>query len=97
MDKLKSLGTPIARVKATHNCSKASRLDSMKDGRLHTELYLACRVEVILTSNLWADVGLHNGAKGKVVDIVYKITDGTGPSDTVLPNAVVVQFDHLCE
>jgi len=51
----------------------------------------------MLTSNLWADVGLHNGAKGKVVDIVYKISDGTGPSDTVLPNAVVVQFEHLNE
>ena len=36
------------------------------------ELYLACRAEVMLTLNLWADVGLHNGAKGKVVDVVYK-------------------------
>ena len=26
----------------------------------------------MLTSNLWADVGLHDGAKGEVVDIVYK-------------------------
>jgi len=34
----------------------------------------------MLTSNLWADVGLHNDAKVKVVDIVYKISDGTGPS-----------------
>ncbi len=25
----------------------------------------------MLTSNLWADVGLHNGAKGKVVDISF--------------------------
>jgi len=83
MDKLKSLGTPIARIKATHNCSKASKHESTKDGGLHTELYLACRAEVILTSNLWADVGLHNGAKCK--DIVYKISDGTGPSGTVLP------------
>ena len=39
----------------------------------------------------------HNGAKGKVVDIVYKISDETGLSDTVLPNAVVVQFEHLNE
>jgi len=46
----------------------------------------------MLTSNLWADVGLHNGAKGKVVDIVSKSSDGPGPSGTVLPNAVVVQF-----
>ena len=71
IDKLKSLGTPIVRIKATHNCSKASKRDSTKDGGLHTELYLACLAEVIMTLNLRADVGLHNGAKGKVVDIVY--------------------------
>ncbi len=37
----------------------------------------------MLTSNLCAEVGLHKGAKGKVVDIVYKISGGPGPSDTV--------------
>ena len=75
MDKLKSLGTPIARIKATHNCSKASKHDSRKDGGLHNESYVACRAEVIMTSNLWADVGLHNGAKGKVVisSIKYQV------------------------
>ena len=28
MGKLKSLGTPIARIKAAHNCSRASKRDS---------------------------------------------------------------------
>jgi len=28
----------------------------------------------MLTSNLWAEVGLHKGAKVKVVDIVYNIS-----------------------
>jgi len=37
---------------------------------LQAELYLACGAEVMLTSNLWADVDLHNGAKDKLVDIV---------------------------
>ena len=60
IDKLKSLGRPISRIKATHNCFKASQHDSTKDGRLHTELYLAFRAELMLTSNLCADVGLHN-------------------------------------
>ena len=83
IDKLKSLGTPIARIKATHNCSKESKHDYTKDGGLRTELHLAYRVEVMLTSNWWAEVGLHKGAKVKVVDIVYKILGGPGPSDTV--------------
>jgi len=48
IDKLKSLGTPIARIKATHNCSKASKHDSTEDDGLHTESYLACRAEVMM-------------------------------------------------
>ena len=83
MGELKTLCTPIARIKATHNCSKASQLDSTQDGGLRTELHLAYRVEVMLTSNWWAEVGLHKRAKVKVVDIVYKILGGPGPSDTV--------------
>ena len=37
----------------------------------------------MLTSNRWAEVGLHKRAKVKVVDIVYKILGGPGPLDTV--------------
>jgi len=62
----------------------------MEAGGLQAELYLACGAEVMLTSNLWTDVGLHNGARGKVVDIVYKTSTGPGQSGTVIPNAVVV-------
>ncbi len=36
---------------------------------------MACRAEVVFTSNFWAYVGQYNVAKGKVVDIVYKILD----------------------
>ena len=50
----------------------------------------------MLTHNLWADIGLHNGAKGKVVDFVY--TDAAGPgrnNGKGLPEAVVVVFHEL--
>ena len=47
----------------------------------------------MLTSNLWTHVGLHNGARGKVIDFVYMNSDGT--LSQTLPEAVVVQFSHL--
>ena len=62
------------------------------------QLYLAVGAEVMLTSNLWTEVGLHNRAKGKVVDIVYK--HATGPrvnNGKTLPEAIVVQFNELAD
>jgi len=39
------------------------------------------------SSNLWAEIVLHNGAKGKIVDLVFNISDGPGQSDIVLAKA----------
>ena len=50
---------------------------------------LARSARVMLTSNLWVEVGLVNGAMGTVEAICYK--DTTPPA---LPVAVMVRFDH---
>ena len=39
-------------------------------------LYLAKGADIMLTSILWNPVGLHNGARGKVIDDVYMYSDG---------------------
>ena len=47
----------------------------------------------MLTSNLWTPVGLHNGARGKVLDFFYMNSDGSQYQN--LPEAVVVQLINL--
>ena len=42
-----------------------------------SKLYLAVGDEVMLTSNLWVDVGLRNGAKGNVVYFLCNHAGGT--------------------
>ena len=46
-------------------------------------------------SNLWYKAGLHNSAKRKVVNFLYK--SASGPRNGVLLEVVVVQFNQLSE
>ena len=44
---------------------------------------------------MWTELGLHNGAKGTVVDSVH--TDSEGPISGGVPEAVVGQFQDLSQ
>jgi len=55
-------------------------------------VFLAQGAEVMLTTNLWPDVGLCNGAPGTVRDFIYQ--DGHAPPN--LPIAVLVEFRNYC-
>ena len=56
---------------------------------LQPVLYLARDARIMLTMNLWPDVGLCNGATGVVKHIIYQA--GHGPPS--LPISVMIQFD----
>ena len=47
----------------------------------------------MITSNLWANYGIHIGAKGEVVYFIYK--GKSGPRNGNLTEGVVVQFHEL--
>ena len=81
-------GEPIATIKAVHtgpNAGKASLGDASGCEAL---ICLVCGARIMLTSNLWTDTGLENGAMGTVQAICYQ--SGGSPS---LPVAVMVRID----
>ena len=74
-------------IKAVHSGLNASKGSCDDAGRLEC---LAKGARVMLSSNLWVDMGLVNGAMGTIQAICYKI----GQALPSLLVAVTVLFDH---
>ncbi len=69
--KLPQLKMPITLLRSVNVPSSGKSNPSDQFRGLEVELYLAIGAQVTLTTNINTAVGLTNGAKGTVVDIVY--------------------------
>ena len=90
--KLHSNDQPVAVIKAVHSGAGAIKASADDAGGLEPVVCLAHGARVMLTTNLWVQVGLVNGAMGTVVAICY---DDAGESPPRLPVAVTVRFDSF--
>ena len=88
-EQLTKLQHTVANINACHSSAAAKSLTSDNMSGLESTIFLAKGAKVMLTMNLWANVGLCNGASGTVVDIIYEVNHQ--PPD--LPIAVIVHFD----
>ena len=87
--KLRACGQPIATIKAVHTGPQASKASSDDASGLEAIICLAVGARVMLSANLWVNMGLVNGAMGTVKAICY--CAGSAPPN--LPVAVTVRFD----
>lgn len=69
--KLLELKQPIAHIHAMYSSSLTKSLPPDEKSGLVTKLVLANSTIIMLTMNLWPEVGLCNGATGKVIGIIY--------------------------
>lgn len=84
------LVSPAIQIDAKHEGVGAERVESANAGNLAKRLPLCLGCRVMLTRNLWANVGLVNGAQGTVHDISW--SDG---ADVLRdpPEVIIVAFD----
>ena len=87
--KLRASGQPIAVLRAAHTGPGASKATSDDAGGLEPVICIAHGARVMLSANLWVEVGLVNSALGTVEAICYE--GDQRPPD--LPIAVTVKFD----
>ena len=87
--RIKKLGTALVPIRSENNCSQAAKANYRK-ANLHQQIVIAKDCEVVLTTNLWKETGLTNGAKGVVKYIVYE----QGKRPPQLPFIVFVQFHN---
>jgi len=87
--KLKDSGQPIATIKAVHTGANAAKATSDDASGLEAFVCLPKSARIMLTSNLWVEVGLVNEAMGTIKAICYR---NRGPPD--LPIVIMVKFDH---
>ena len=87
--RLNSLGPPITRL-AIHSTSAARSYSGDSFRGLENTIYLCEGADIILTTNIWINAGLVNGATGNVKDIIY--ASGQGREQLSMP--VVVHFPN---
>ena len=89
-EQLTKLEHPVAHVNALHSSVLAKNVSSDDMSGLEPVVFLAKGARVMLTMNLWSNVGLCNGATGTVADIIFE--NNHQPPD--LPIAVMIEFEN---
>ena len=90
IERIYALGTPVAPIRSLNKGKGASSANSTEAQGLLQDIILARGSQILLTTNLWQEAGLTNGAVGTVMYIIYAKNE----APEKLPIMVICKFDQ---